>query len=209
MGSSATTGPSTALPSSTMTRSRNSSPRLQRRSCSSTSHSRVRSSLRSSQQGNSTLLKTIIRTTPPKTRYVTSSTARAVDVISACESSGGRRQSRGSRAGRLLWQPLRLLISRRNPQVRLQITNGLGATACRAPLAPPYGLVLDFWDDLDGDKDGPFLIEDVPHLGPERFKIIEAIGSGIARFFSHAGVVDVLGIGHRLPTCGGVTLIVE
>src|SRR5215471_3763497 len=209
MGSSATTGPSTALPSSTMTRSRNSSPKLQRQNCNSTSHSRARSSPRSSQQENSTLLKTIIKTTPRRIRYATSSTARAVDVISACENSGGRRQSRDSRAGWPLRQPRRLLIGRRNPQVSLQVPNGLGTTARRAPLAPTDGLVLDLRDDLDGDKDGPLLIEDVPHLGPERFKIIEAIGSGIARFFGHAGVVDVLGIGHGLPACGGVTLVVE
>src|SRR5438093_1761625 len=96
-----------------------------------------------------------------------------------------------------------------NPQFLLQIPNGLGPTPRWPPLAHPDGLVLDLWDHLDGDKDGSCLTENVPHLGAERLEIVEAIGGGIARLFRHAGVVDVLGVRHRLSAGGGVTLVVE
>src|SRR5262245_43883074 len=97
---------------------------------------------------------------PPKTRYATSSIARPVGVINACERSGGRCRSREARSGQLLRERLRLLVCCRNSQFRLQIPNGLRAIARRSSLAATDRLVLDLGDDLDGDKDGPLLIED-------------------------------------------------
>src|SRR5213594_2544202 len=102
-----------------------------------------------------------------------------------------------------------LWLSSGNPQFLLQHPNGLSPTPRRPPLAPTYRLILDLRDHLKGDKDRPTLTEDVPYLGAERLEIIEVIGGGIARLFRHAGVVNVLRVGHRLPTCGGVTLVVQ
>src|SRR5262245_61270330 len=70
-----------------------------------------------------------------------------------------------------------------NPQFLLQIANRLGPTSRWTPLAQADGLVLDFRDHLDGDKNGAGLTENAPHLGTERLEIVEVMGVDIARRF--------------------------